>query len=379
VGAPGDGRAGSDTSTEADWLASEPGLVRSMVVELQRMKRRARARWPLVLALGLVLGAGLTYRMGNKPHQYTARLVLALSEGSAARRNSPRAGARAARLRRFTRLLPTSKLQALIEARNLFPLRKTQGAEFALQELRDQLELEVARNYFVFEYSHNAHRSSARVDVSILDTDGVLAFELAHDVAAAIIATADGQRLAARQALERQTGVRVDALRARLSELAYDIADAAYAIDHPSADVSKARLAMMREDLAVLHAQQRAASRDLELLVAAASADQIAVAQGDAGVGLSLAVVSETRPDEGDPGRNLRIATTIVILGLVIGLAVALVLAAFDDKVRDPDDITRAGLRVVGHLPAFPGDDVGALVDRGIPAGSTRPRSGVRV
>lgn len=358
------------------WYEAETPLRRELVGELRRLLRRARARWLvwLVVCLGLTAAAGA--KLARKEPLKTATVTLSVHEGELGGNTSVLAD-----LQHHIAnvLLTDAAVLEIVQRRDLYPLRKKLGDQFAIQELRDQLEVEVARNYFVFEYSHNAHRSSARVDVSILDTDGVLAFELAHDVAAAIIATADSQRQAAREALERQTGVRVDALRARLSELAYDIADAAYAIDHPGEDVSKARLAMMREDLAVLHAQQRAATSDLELLVAAASADQIAVAQGDAGVGLSLAVVSETRPEEGDPGRNLRIATTIVILGLVIGLAVALVLAAFDDKVRDPEDIARAGLRVVGHLPAFPGDDVGALVDRGIPVGSTRPRSGVRV
>ena len=188
-----------------------------MVVELQRMKRRARARWPLVLALGLVLGAGLTYRMGNKPHQYTARLVLALSEGSAARRNSP-LPARELRDYVFTRLLPTSKLQALIEARNLFPLRKTQGAEFGLASLYDLIELEVFRNYFLDGFQEGAPRT-ARIELTVRATDAAFAWRTALDLEAIIQASIAEENVRIAEAISTETDFAVDQARRRLVTL----------------------------------------------------------------------------------------------------------------------------------------------------------------
>jgi len=38
-----------------------------------------------------------------------------------------------------------------------------------------------------------------------------------------------------------------------------------------------------------------------------------------------------------------------------------LVLGAFDPRVHDGDDVARLGLPMLGQLPAFRGDDVGAL------------------
>ncbi len=358
-------------AVEADdaWYRAEPPLRRELIGELRRLLWRVRARWLAWLLVSVVLIGAAGYKLAQRQPLKTATVTLSVKEGELGGNTSVLAD-----LQNHVAnvLLPDAALREIIERRDLFPLRHKLGDQYAIVELRDQLEIEVARNYFVFEYSANAHRSSARVDVSVLDVDAVLAFELAKDIASAIIATAAGQRLAAKLELERQTDLRLAGLRDRMAELARASADAEQAIASAGPDVSRAKLSMMREDQHVLAAQQREAGKALDLLAQAASADQIAVAIDDAGLGLSLAVVAETRPEEGDPGRNLRIVITIVILALVIGFAVALVLAAFDDRVRDPDDVTRAGLRVVGHLPGFPGDRVGALRDRGIPTSRGR-------
>jgi hypothetical protein len=54
-------------------------------------------------------------------------------------------------------------------------------------------------------------------------------------------------------------------------------------------------------------------------------------------------------------------------LTLCIFLPLAgIVIGAFDARVHDLDDVGRLDLTVLGHIPEFPGDSVGALRDRGV-------------
>jgi hypothetical protein len=102
----------------------------------------------------------------------------------------------------------------------------------------------------------------------------------------------------------------------------------------------------------------------MEVLV---SRESLEAAITSAGLALDIQVVDERRPPpiEGNRAVTL-IAVAIVGLGLFLPLAGVLI-GAFDTRVNDVDDVTRLGLPTLGHVPGFPGDDVGALHDRGVP------------
>ena len=42
-----------------------------------------------------------------------------------------------------------------------------------------------------------------------------------------------------------------------------------------------------------------------------------------------------------------------------------IVIGAFDSRVHDVEDVARLDLPVLGHVPGFPGDNVGSLEARG--------------
>ena len=65
-----------------DWYESEQPTRVGMVAELQRIRRRTGVRPLPVLALALVITAGVTYKFAMKPRRYTADVVLAMSEGA---------------------------------------------------------------------------------------------------------------------------------------------------------------------------------------------------------------------------------------------------------------------------------------------------------
>jgi len=56
-----------------------------MILEVQRIRRRMRARpWPVIVSAALIT-AGLTYKIATMPQHVQSEVVLALTEGSMAR------------------------------------------------------------------------------------------------------------------------------------------------------------------------------------------------------------------------------------------------------------------------------------------------------
>ena len=71
--------------------------------------------------------------------------------------------------------------------RHLFPLRSKFGDEYAVNELRDGLELKVFRNWFL-DWQVKAARS-ARIGITYVDTDPDRAFAIAQEIAKVMIDT----------------------------------------------------------------------------------------------------------------------------------------------------------------------------------------------
>ena len=61
----------------------------------------------------------------------------------------------------------------------------------------------------------------------------------------------------------------------------------------------------------------------------------------------------------------LPLALTLLVVGSGALVGAMLFLGAFDPRVHDTDDVARLGFPVLGHVPGFPGDQVGSLRSRG--------------
>src|SRR5205814_558689 len=154
------------------------------------------------------------------------------------------------------------KLAQLIERHDLYHLRHQLGMEYAIQELRGQIDIQIWKNSFMY-YDEDAEyaKKSARIGITVTDTDGDRAYAIARDLAA-------------------------------------------------------------------------------------------------------IAIVEEHRPERPE-GRGFLIAMIAVVVGIGSLLGAALVVGAFDPRVHDTDDVARLGLPVLGHVPGFAGDHIGALRSRG--------------
>jgi len=340
------------------WFEAEGVDRGAMIEELRRIRRRTKVRPLPVLLLGGAITALLVYKIATRTPQYEAEVVLALTQGSMAGKSHDLP---VDELRQFVDgvLLPDGKVRELIERRDLFPLRKKLGMEYALESFHEQLDVQVWKNTFL---NADSNDRSARIGLSYVDKDPDRAYEIARDLAAIVIETQQehlGQ-------LTKQLVAEIDALRTSLSQRVADLArsqaeklaaQAKAAADHHD-DVA----AGLGLEVAELAAEQRSAQKRLDQI--AVSRDSLADRIAAAGLDLSIDVVEENRPER-PPNRTFLLALIGVVIGVCSLLGAALVVGAFDARVHDTEDVTRLGLPVLGHVPGFAGDGVGSLQARG--------------
>lgn len=344
------------------WFSSEERITAGMITELQRVRRRAAARPFLTLGLAALITGALGYVIVTKHRKVEAEIVLALTEGTM---SGERTGVQAQELREYVSsvLLSDKNLTQVIEQQDLFRLRKRLGMAYAITELREQLEIDVWKNTFVYyRDSESNARKSARIGLTVGDTDPDRAYGVARALADIMIRTHDAERLKLTGALAAQVQLMRETTESELATLTGAIAAKQTAMTMANARGKRGLAAALMVDLVDLDARHKKLEQQLSQIATSrdAVADQIAAA----GLDITLEVVGETRP--------IRLPTSTFALVLVLCvvatgalIASAMIVSTFDSRVHDVDDVARLGLPVLGHVPAFAGDRVGSLRKRG--------------
>lgn len=344
------------------WYESEEPTRHGLVTELQRIRRRAVNHPIPVLLLATLITAAVTYKIATKPRIYEADVVLALDEGQLAtdKRSIP-----FGELKGYVEsvLMPDAKLMTLIEKRNLHRLRKRFGDQYALTELRDQIEIEIWKNSFMYFAEEDANaQKSARIGLTVLESDPDLAYDIAHDLATIVIQSHEEQRQKIGDALAREVKLMRETMSARLTDLenAISLKQTASALARQAG--KQGLYSALQVDLTALAAERKHVQTQLTAI--AVSPELFADRTTRAGLDTRLTVVEERRPERQEQSAFLLIMVAVVVgIGALIGSAVFI--GAFDSRVHDTDDVARLGLPVLGHVPGFPGDHVGSLGARG--------------
>ena len=341
-----------------DWYESEQPTRRGMVAELQRIRRRTQIRPIPVLVLAVLVTGGIVRKIANRPVIVEAEVVLALAEGSLATRNT---SVPVEQLRAYVTqvLLPDNRLLELI---NKYGLRSRLGTEFALEELRERFDVRIWKNSFVnYDEDDDNVRRSARIGISVRDTDPDRARDLAHDLAGVAMETGANLRQRRADEISRQVARMRAATGDELDKLMLAAGDKKTAMDEARRRGQIDLAGILRIDLAALQNEQK--RREERLARIATSSEVIAPQIAAAGLDMSLSVVDESRPERPThSGLILIMIAAVVGTGALVGSA--LLLGAFDSRVHEPDDVTRLGLPVLGHVPGFAGDNVGSMRTR---------------
>ncbi len=343
-----------------------------MITELQRVRRRAAARPFLTLFLAALLTSALAIVIVTKHRKLEAEVVLALTEGTL---SSDHSGLAAQELREYVSsvLLSDKNVAEVIVDQDLYRIRERMGMAYAITELREQLEVDVWKNTFVYyRDSESNARKSARIGLTVIDTDPDKAYGIARALADIMIRTHDAERLKLTSALAAQVQLMRETVESELEKLAHRISEKQAAIGIAYKDGKNGVAAALMVDLADLDARHK--DLETQLSQIATSRDAVADQISAAGLDITLEVVAEKRPD-----RPVTSTFALVLVMCVVAtgalIASAMVVSTFDPRVHHADDVARLGLPVLGHVPAFTGDRVGSLRKRG----ARRSSSGARL
>ncbi len=348
-----------------DWYAAEESTRSAMVVELQRIARRARARpWP-VLAVAAILTALLLLAYVKRTPAVEAEVVLALTQGETLTTHSDLP---VDELRAYVAetLLPDKELGALIERLDLYPGRKKLGLEYAIGELRDQLTIEIWKNTLIASGDSRDAEHSARIGLTVTDVDGDRAYKLAHELAQLVIQTALARQQRVSNGIAAEVAAAHDKIATRLDQLTRDRSEKLEKLEVANEHHDDQLSALMSIESSELTAEIAALERRLTLI--AQSNESIADRVTEAGLDESVAIVEERRPiPSNHAGFAFVLFAAVAAFSSLIGSA--LVVGAFDARVHDRDDVARLDLPVLGHVPGFPGDHIGSLESRGAARG----------
>lgn len=350
------------TTPPDGWFQSEEPTRLGLVFELRRIALRFRVRPLPPLLLAAVLTAGVAYKFLNKPRMYSADVVLALTEGA---QFPGKSGIPFDQLRQYvtSALLPDAKLLKLIQERNLYRLRRTLGDQWAVDELRGQLEVDIWKNSFLY-YDEEDYlaRKSARIGLSVVDGDPDRALSLVRDVASIIMQTHEEQRQQIAMALSSKVAMIRETLEQQLTALTQTLSIKQAALATATKEGDTRLAAALYTELTDLAREEKDAEDRLSVVLKSpeAVADQVTAA----GLGMRIDLVEERRPDRPEQSW-LALVITLAVVGTGALFGATLFVGAFDSRVHDTDDVARLGFPVLGHVPGFPGDRVGSLRKRG--------------
>lgn len=341
-----------------DWLSDEPGAAAAWH-ELARLCRRVfRRPWkPLLVAL--LLTAAVVGQRARKTRSYTSRIVFRLTENDLDAATAP---APARKLRQYVLdvVFSQQRLLEVIQAKGLYARELERDPGFAVEAFREDLEVEVWRNYFLEERLTDDAGRSARIALSYTHPNRETAYEVvrhlgrqlaAHEEAARIAMAANALALITSQVDQQQ-----DDLARRHGVIAAKEM-AAHRGPPGQAALLRGQIASLTKALEPIEIRLKDLQRKKNQLVLRDALER-------SRLGMRFELV--------DPGKVARVGVSkprqlafIGVLAFFVLLPFAgMAAGAFDSRIYDAEDVRRLGLSVVGHVRAFPGDNVGALEAR---------------
>jgi hypothetical protein len=347
--------------TNLDWYEAEPPIARLWVADLQRLKRRARTRLLLVFGITLLLTAAAARKFSTRGHSYEASVFLAIDESSLSTGRDTVPGRLL--LDYVSKvLIPDQQLAELANRRDLHPLRRKFGDEYAVAELRMQFELELIQNDY--EERRVAYQArTAHFKLTVYDATPEEATVLANDLAQIVVTSSEERNASDAKALTDEVNRVIAGLRGTAQVKAQELAAA-------KAELQEARLRGDEGPIAAatLRAQDaerqwRRADVALEQASATAVTEGSADALQQAGLGIRCWIVDRQNAGALLPPRfSVALAVSCVFFASLV--AVSMLVGAFDPRIHEPEDVSRLGLPVLGQVPNFPGQSNGSLRQR---------------
>jgi hypothetical protein len=350
-----------------DWLTSEPSVLQVMVAELQRFKGRMKVHPIPVLLLALVMSAGATFVFARKPTMYTARVILRISEGALSQYRGAVLPQNELKSYIYNFALSDSSLmEHIIDKHRLFQRELAKfGADGAIGELRDGLSIAVYHNFFHFDKNNESTPRSLRLGIVYMHKDADFAYKMAVLLSDLVVAVESQKRLqevqfAASNAHEVLASLEQgqDERDAEISAIMTGLADAELTGDG-------VRAAMARVKIASLAQIQRREAQHLQNVQREVAQLDLNRRAEEGNMGLVFELAGQVRPVAKPPPGPFMLGLIGLVCFCIFVPVCAIGLGTIDSRIHELVDVRRLGMPALGHIPAFSGDDVGSLSQRG--------------
>lgn len=332
----------------------ELGL-RETLSELLYLLRRARHVWVRVLVISVVLTGLLVARMMSKPLVFESRVVLRVTEGEGEIGTRPKP-ARKLQNHVYEVIFNKQRLRDLADRFHLEQSAFKRSAEAGLENVRDSIEIEVWQNYFL-EQSDVSERS-ARIAVTFAANDPQLALECARALATMYIQAEQQARLSISEEALGANEQLIDEAREDLEIAERRVAEARGALTR-RADAARAML-----DLSSWEAQRTAMADQLRVLEQRRTDLQVQLGYERNQLGLHIEVVDNGSAQVPTMTKPMRVLLRGSMMFVVLVLAFSILLAAFDDHLRDRRDLRLIGMPLLGVVPSPPDPQSLSLAQR---------------
>jgi hypothetical protein len=336
----------------ASWIDEEPGLARAWH-EVRRCMRRARAQWGKTALLTLLVVGLVTFRRWLVPPTYPATVYMSVTEGDLEGGQTAPRTARRLNDYVYHAVFNDENLLEVMVKHNLSPAMRKRNQPLAIDEFREEIDVTVSRNHFIYERQRGEAPRSARLTLTFTSPDPRLSLLVAQDLGDLIISYEAKRRrdqiVAAAQFQARVSATIEDEIVARERELAARLTE--------PGSVAALSAARLTSDLRQLRIEQRSterAQRDADFL------ESLEKQQS----GLAFELV-DWRADEYPTRLEVRLAITAAV-SLLCALPLLVVLVgAFGRRVYAVDDVRRLGIGTLGMVQVFlPGDTRTARASR---------------
>lgn len=347
------------TTIRRDWVGDEAELP-GMWTELKRLGRRARRRWVRTLLFGLVCAALVIGAAARKPRSYASRVAFRVTESELEGATTPRTNGR---LRDYvaTVVFSNSHLLQVIKEHGLYAALMARDPSLAVESMRDDIDVEVWRNYFALPRTADDPARSARLAITFHSNDAQKAFEVVQHLGRLVAESEQKSRVAQAETALRLADDQVETTEKLVSQRRRDIIQKQLERDRARTPAEGLQLLIEQRILekALPRAEQLLAQVETrrEQLYMRAQLEKHAL-------GLKWEMI--------DPGRvepkgisKRALLTWLGVIAFVLALPLCGIgVGAFDPRVYDLADVRRLGLPTVGAVRHFDGDNAGALVER---------------
>jgi hypothetical protein len=226
--------------------------------------------------------------------------------------------------------------------------------------MREDIDIGVSRNYFIFDRRPDDEPRSASISIAFPSADRDQARAVVHELGQAIL---DVQ---ARQRNDRLNAERtlIDAELTRAQAHVRDVQTELDRLVLESADAKGTAYVTNQAEVANAHERLKSALDNAHELETRDARLDLAADVEDQRLGLAFQLVDEDVVVLSPALRTGQIIRLALSLFLCAGAVLLIVVGGWGRRVDTSDDLTAAGLPVLGRVERFPGDDVGSYRTR---------------